>query len=180
MPKEPIGGMYRKLQVGLEQAHRTSFSTGHILWQDRLKNEARERDKHQKDWYKTLGSQAPQPLQSRMMDIGPEPDLYSGRISRDRILWRDQPGPGSFAPDEETVAGRLQAERLRRHKLAAVRGLAASLSESNLKSVKAKSGTSGDWALEAEPGNQHSLGMITAELPLRHHEISARQWRSMK
>ena len=151
MPSEPIGGLYRKVVIGKEQSHRTSFMTGHLLWQDRLRIEQGQRDKHLKRWYKQLGRVLPPDSAGSPVET---------RIARDRLLWQDAEGPGSRSPDLDTLAGRMLAERRGHHKLHAMRALAASLSEPQLRPE------------QKDEGNQSSKPV--AELPLLHHEVCHR------
>lgn len=144
---EPIGGLYRKVVIGKEQSHRTSFMTGHLLWQDRLRIEQGQRDKHLKRRYKQLGRALPPDSAGSPVET---------RIARDRLLWQDAEGPGSKAPDLDTLAGRMLAERRGRQKLHKIRALAASLSEPLMRSQK-------------DAGIQSSKPV--AELPLLHHEV---------
>eukprot|EP00931_Biecheleriopsis_adriatica_P063091 TRINITY_DN38163_c0_g1_i1.p1 TRINITY_DN38163_c0_g1~~TRINITY_DN38163_c0_g1_i1.p1 ORF type:complete len:191 (-),score=27.43 TRINITY_DN38163_c0_g1_i1:41-613(-) len=184
---QPIGGLYRKMVVGLEQSHRTSFMNGHLMWQDRLHKEQTARDKANKSWYNQMGDHAPVPIDARGVTPCADgvPSRLPTRIAADRMLWHDTPGPGSREPDLDTVAGRLEAERRGRLKLSATRGLAASLSDSALRNAKAqrslRTGTDRDWALDvASSGGDPGKNQIIAELPLRNHEISARQWRALR
>mmetsp|Transcript_31459 Transcript_31459/g.38645 ORF Transcript_31459/g.38645 Transcript_31459/m.38645 type:complete len:204 (+) Transcript_31459:17-628(+) len=150
MPSEPIGGLYRKVVIGKEQSHRTSFMTGHLLWQDRLRIEQGQRDKHQKRWYKQLGRALPSDFAGSPVET---------RIARDRLLWQDAEGPGSRTPDLDTLAGRRLAERRGRQKIHKMRALAASLSEPLMR-------------LEQKDAGEQSNPM--AELPLLHHEVCHR------
>ncbi|CAK9014780.1 unnamed protein product [Durusdinium trenchii] len=110
MPSDPIGGLYRKIVIGKEQSHRTSFMTGHLLWQDRLRIEKGQRDKHLVHWYKKLGREP--------LDFAGEQGSQAGtRIARDRLLWQDSEGPGSRSLDLDT--GRIG--RRGRQKIAQMR-----------------------------------------------------------
>merc|ERR1712151_373696 len=52
------------LKRGQEESKRTSFLTGHILWQDRLEKESKARKRQLGTWYRSIGKTVP-----------PEPDL---------------------------------------------------------------------------------------------------------
>eukprot|EP00438_Fugacium_kawagutii_P016267 Skav226630 [mRNA] locus=scaffold2041:515699:524199:+ [translate_table: standard] len=105
--------------------------TGHLLWQDRLRIEQGQRDKHLKRWYKQLGMALPRETTGSPAET---------RIARDRLLWQDAEGPGSRAPDLDTLAGRRLAERRDRQKLHRIRALAASLSEPSMRSEQKDAG----------------------------------------
>mmetsp|Transcript_41284 Transcript_41284/g.76828 ORF Transcript_41284/g.76828 Transcript_41284/m.76828 type:complete len:210 (-) Transcript_41284:54-683(-) len=154
---EPVGGMYRKVVIGKEQSHRTSFMTGHLLWQDRLRIEQQQRDKQLKSWHKKLGLY---PRDTNAAEGGPGPG-FETRMARDRLLWQDSVGPGSRGPNLETLAGRRQAQREGRQKLKILRGLAASMSDASLRPEDSEGGSAAD--------------RIVAEVPLTHHEVCHRQ-----
>jgi len=152
---EPVGGLYRKVVIGKEQSHRTSFMTGHLLWQDRLRVEQQQRDKQLSSWHKKLGLHPP-----GLASPEEGGQLFETRMARDRLLWQDSQGPGSRNPDLETLAGRREAERQGRLRLKIMRGLASSTSEPSLRHAEPDAGPSSRAA---------------AEVALRHHEVCHRQ-----
>uniref|UniRef100_A0A7S1PMB2 Uncharacterized protein n=1 Tax=Alexandrium catenella TaxID=2925 RepID=A0A7S1PMB2_ALECA len=72
-----------RMQVGYEQSHRTSFLTGHIIWQDRLEVERKARTKQMHSWRKQFGTAAPD-----------RPEQPAGCFSAHVSRWLDAPGPG--------------------------------------------------------------------------------------
>ncbi|CAE8628709.1 unnamed protein product, partial [Polarella glacialis] len=86
-----------------------------------------------------------------------------GALAKERALWQSQSGPGSLAADLETTQGRLLASR----RDLVSRSLASSMSAPFLDDPRGRS--------------SGSLGTaFKAELALRDHEISARQWRAVR
>eukprot|EP00933_Yihiella_yeosuensis_P072177 TRINITY_DN80505_c0_g1_i1.p1 TRINITY_DN80505_c0_g1~~TRINITY_DN80505_c0_g1_i1.p1 ORF type:complete len:189 (+),score=21.95 TRINITY_DN80505_c0_g1_i1:80-646(+) len=173
-----LGGNYRKLQVGYEQSHRTSFQNGHLIWQDRLHKERTARDRQLSAWYKRMGDRAPVPMDKRRalaksqgIDTDASPQFFGaeGRLHRDRCLWRESGGPGSAQPNLDTVKGRILAQRQGRIQL--------------LRDGMAKSDTSLPvvWSSNIPAVDCHGgihTDLIPQEKALRHHELSAIQWRA--
>mmetsp|Transcript_60635 Transcript_60635/g.141256 ORF Transcript_60635/g.141256 Transcript_60635/m.141256 type:complete len:188 (+) Transcript_60635:201-764(+) len=85
MAPAPLPSVSGTKPIGLEQSHRTSYMTGHILWQDRLGIERSARNKQLAAWYRQIGMH-PETVVEPALGLSPE-----------LVRWRETIGPGGRA-----------------------------------------------------------------------------------
>jgi len=92
------------VQRGSEQSHRTSFLTGHILWQDRIEKERKTDHRYLSSWSRQYRKHPPEHLQKWSQAVkGEQTKPTDTQLAPLRSRWFQLPGQAGPASSKGTI-----------------------------------------------------------------------------